>query len=147
MVWIWLSLAIALVVVEMSTTQLVSIWLALAAGITAIITALVASFGGNLPLAWQIVIYVASSAILLASTRKFVKKFLKKSKNQETNLELNLDKIAVVTEKIDNVAGEGAIKINGLIWTARSIDDSIIEVGELVIFKEIKGNKAFVVKK
>jgi membrane protein implicated in regulation of membrane protease activity len=60
---------------------------------------------------------------------------------------LNLDKIAVVTEKIDNVAGEGAIKINGLIWTARSIDDSIIEVGELVIFKEIKGNKAFVVKK
>jgi membrane protein implicated in regulation of membrane protease activity len=147
MVWIWLSLAIALVVVEMSTTQLVSIWLALAAGITAIITALVASFGGNLPLVWQIVIYVASSAILLASTRKFVKKFLKKSKNQETNLELNLDKIAVVTEKIDNVAGEGAIKINGLIWTARSIDDSIIEVGELVIFKEIKGNKAFVVKK
>jgi membrane protein implicated in regulation of membrane protease activity len=75
MVWIWLSLAIALVVVEMSTTQLVSIWLALAAGITARITALVASFGGNLPLVWQIVIYVASSAILLASTRKFVKKF------------------------------------------------------------------------
>ena len=147
MVFVWLSLAIALVVIEMSTTQLVSIWLAIAAAITAILTAIVASFGGSLPLVWQIIIFVASSATLLALTRKFVKKFLKKSKNQETNLELNLDKVAVVTEKIDNVQGEGAIKINGLIWTARSLDDTVIEAEELVIFKEIRGNTAYVVRR
>ena len=147
MVWFWLSLTIALVVVELSTTQLVSIWLAIAAAITAILTAIVASFGGNLPLVWQIIIFVASSATLLALTRKFVKKFLKKSKNQETNLELNLDKVAVVTEKIDNVQGKGAIKINGLIWTARSLDDTVIEAEELVIFKEIRGNTAYVVRR
>ncbi len=147
MVWVWLSLAIALVVVELSTTQLVSIWLALASAITAIITALVKSFGGSLPVVWQVVIFIASSAILLASTRRFVKKFLKRNKSQETNLELNLNKIAVVTEKIDNELGTGAIKINGLEWSARSLDDSIIDKDELVVFKEIKGNKAFVVKK
>ncbi len=147
MVWFWLSLTIALIVVELSTTQLVSIWLALGAGITSVVTAIVASFGGKLPVVWQFVIFIAASAILLASTRKLVKKFLKKNKNQETNLELNLDKVAVVTEKIDNVKGEGRIKINGLEWTARSLDDSIIEKDELVIFKEIKGNKAFVIKK
>lgn len=147
MVWIWLSLAIALVVVEMSTTQLVSIWLAIAAAITAIITAIVASCGGTLPLVWQIIIFVVSSAALLASTRKLVKKLLKRNKSQETNLELNLDKVAVVTERIDNVREEGAIKINGLVWTARSLDDSVIEKDELVIFKEIRGNKAFVIKK
>ena len=147
MVWFWLSLAIALVVVELSTTQLVSIWLALGAGITAIITAIVKSFGGNLPVVWQFVIFIASAAILLASTRRLVKRFLKKNKNQETNLELNLDKVAVVTERIDNVKGEGTIKINGLEWSARSLDDSVIEKDELVIFKEIKGNKALVIKK
>lgn len=146
--WIvWLSLAIVLVIVEMSTTQLVSIWLAGASAITAIITAIVESFGGDLPFVWQIVIFVVSSAILLASTRKFVKNFLKKNKNQATNLDLNLDKVAVVTEKIDNVLGKGAIKINGLVWTARTLDDSIIDVDELVIFKEIKGNTAYVIKK
>ena len=147
MVWIWLSLAIALVVVELSTTQLVSIWLAIAAAITAIITAIVASCGGTLPLVWQIIIFVVSSAALLASTRKLVQKLFKRNKNQETNLELNLDKVAVVTERIDNVREEGAIKINGLVWTARSLDDSVIEKDELVIFKEIRGNKAFVIKK
>ena len=147
MVWFWLSLTIALIVVELSTTQLVSIWLGLSAGITAILTATVASLGGEIPVAWQFVIFIASSAILLASTRKMVKKLLKRSKNQETNLELNLDKVAVVTEKIDNIKSEGAIKINGLTWTARSLDDSVIEKDELVIFKEIRGNKAFVIKK
>ena len=76
-----------------------------------------------------------------------MKRFLKKNKNQETNLELNLDKVAVVTERIDNVKGEGTIKINGLEWSARSLDDSVIEKDELVIFKEIKGNKALVIKK
>lgn len=147
MVWVWLSLAIALVVVELSTTQLVSIWLAIGSAMTAIITAIVKSFGGSLPVVWQVVIFVASSAILLASTRKLVKKLLKRNKNQETNLELNLDKVAVVTERIDNVKGEGTIKINGLEWSARSLDDSVIEKDELVIFKEIKGNKALVIKK
>lgn len=147
MVWIWLALAIALVVVELSTTQLVSIWFAISAAITAIITSIVLGFGGNLPIVWQIVIFVTSCVALLASTRKVVKKLLKKSKNQETNLELNLDKVAVVTEKIDNVMGNGAIKINGLVWTARTLDGSIIDVDELVVFKEIKGNTAYVIKK
>lgn len=147
MVWVWLSLAIALVVVELSTTQLVSIWLALGSAITAIVVGLVSSFGGSLPFVWQVMIFVVSSAALLASTRKLVKKLLKKSKKQETNLELNIDKVAVVTEKIDNEASTGSIKINGLIWTARSLDNSVIDEGELVIFKEIQGNKAYVVKK
>ena len=147
MVWFWLSLTIALVVTELSTTQLVSIWLAIGSAVTAILTAIITSLGGHLPVVWQVVIFIATATILLASTRKLVKKLLKKNKNQETNLELNLDRVAVVTERIDNVKSEGSIKINGLTWTARSLDDSIIEKDELVIFKEIRGNKAFVIKK
>lgn len=147
MVWFWLMLAIALVVVELATTQIISIWFGVGAAFTAMITAIVKSCGGNLPLVWQLVIFVIVSCVLLASTRKLVKRLMKRSKEQETNLELNIDKIAVVTEKIDNLRGEGAVKINGLEWTARSLDDTIIEKDELVIFKEIKGNKAYVIKK
>ena len=147
MEWFWLALTIALVVVELSTTQLVSIWLAAGAGVTTIVTTIVKSCGGNLPVVWQVVIFVVTAGTLLASTRKLVKKLLKRNKNQETNLELNLNKVAVVTEKIDNIKGEGAVKINGLEWSARSIDDTVIEKDELVIFKEIKGNKAYVERK
>lgn len=143
----WLALAIALVVVELATTQIISIWFGAGAAVTAIVTAIVASFGGKLPVVWQLVIFMTVSCALLASTRKFVKKLVKKNKNQETNLDLNIGKVAVVTETIDNIRGEGTVKINGLEWSARSLDDSIIEKDELVIFKEIKGNKAYVERK
>lgn len=147
MIWFWLSLTIALIVVELSTTQLVCIWLGLGSAITAIALAIVTSFGGTLPVIWQFVIFIVSSAILLASTRRFVKKFLKRNEKQQTNLELNINKVAIVTERIDNLKGEGAIKINGLEWNARSLEDIVIEKDEMVIFKEIRGNKALVIRK
>lgn len=147
MVWFWLALAIALLVFELITVQLVSVWFAMGAGVTAIVTAIVESAGGSLDVVWQVAIFVVVSGVLLLSTRKLALKLLKKNKKQETNLELNIGKIAVVTERIDNVRGEGAVKINGLEWSARSVDDSIIEKEELVIFKEIQGNKALVERK
>ena len=147
MVWFWLALTIVLVVIEIVTTQIVSIWFAAGSAVTAITLAIVQSAGGNLPVVWQCVIFIVVSAILLASTRKLVKKLLKKKAERETNLDLVIDKTAVVTEQIDNIQGTGTIRINGLEWSARSLDDSIIEKDEIVIFKEIKGNKAYVVKK
>ncbi len=147
MVWFWLALAIALLVMELATTQLVSIWFSVGAGVCAIITAIVGSTGNSLDIVWQVLIFAVVSGVLLLSTRKLAKKLLKKGKNQETNLELNIGKVAIVTETIDNIKGEGAIKINGLVWSARSADDSIINKDELVIFKEIQGNKAIVERK
>ena len=78
MVWFWLALTIVLVVIELVTTQIVSIWFAAGSAVTAITLAIVQSAGGNLPVVWQCVIFIVVSAILLASTRKLVKKLLKK---------------------------------------------------------------------
>ena len=143
MIWFWLALTVALIVVEVSTTDLVSIWLAIAAAVTAIIVAI---FPG-LHLAWQIAIFVALSAVLLASTRRFVKKFTKRTKEQETNLELYIDKVVMVTEKIDNIDDVGSVKMNGIIWNARSADGSVIEKGEYAVVKKLEGNKLIVERK
>ena len=143
MMWLWLSLAVLLLVVELATTQFVSIWFSASALVTGIIVAI---FEG-MPIPWQITIFVVLSVVALLATKPLVKKLTKKANKDKTNLELNIDKTAVVTETIDNIKETGAIKINGLVWTARSIDDSVIEVGEIVIFKEISGNKALVSKK
>ena len=144
MVWFWLSLTVALLVIEISTTQLVSVWFALGAGVTALIKAIFPTLGTI----WQVIIFVCVSIALLLSTRRFVKRFLfNRSREHETNLELNIGKEAVVVEEIDNVNGAGAVKINGLVWSARSIDDSEIPVDTIVIFEKIDGNKAIVKKK
>ena len=143
MMWVWFALAIFLLVVELVTVQFVSIWFSA----SALITGLLVAIFGELSVAWQIVIFVVLSVAALLATRPLVKKLTSRSKNSKTNLDLNIDKTAVVTEKIDNIMETGAIKINGLIWTARSIDDSVIDVGEIVIFKDISGNKALVCKK
>lgn len=144
MVWFWLSLAIALLVIELSTTQFVSIWFAIGAGVTSLIKAIFTDIG----VIWQAMIFVLISAVLLIATRPFVKRFLhKKGKDSETNLELVLGKEAIVVEEINNIKGEGAIKINGLVWSARSSDNSQIPVDTVVVFKEIDGVKAIVERK
>lgn len=143
MVWIWLSAAVALFILEMCTTDLVSIWLSIGALLTTVIVAIFP----KIPIPWQIFMFIVFSAIMLLLTRKFVKRFLARTKEQATNLELYYDKIAIVVEEINNVNATGAVKINGLVWTARSENNEIIEKDAVVIFKKIDGNKAIVVRK
>lgn len=146
MEWIWLCIMIALVVLELVTTQIICVWFALGAMVTSILTAIFGDMGYGI--VWQIVTFVIVSVALLLATRPLVKRLLsKRTENQKTNLELYIDKEAIVTEDISNIKGEGAVKINGIVWSAKSKDGKDISSGEIVIFKEIIGNKAIVERK
>ena len=141
MQWFWLALSIALVVIELSTTQLISVWFALGAGITAVVKVIFPSIG----IPWQALIFVLASTVLFLATRPFVKKLTSnRGKEHETNLELIVGKEAIVTENINNIKGTGAVKINGLEWSARTDDNCEILAGEIVLIKEIKGNRLIV---
>lgn len=141
MVWFWLGLTIALTVLEATTTQFVSIWFAAGSAVCTIVCAIFPSIG----LGWQILIFVLCSLALLIATRPLVKRLLsRKTAEQATNLDRLIGKRAVVTEQIDNLRAVGAVKINGLVWSARSANDEVIPVGEIVVFERINGNKAIV---
>ncbi|MBQ8145399.1 MAG: NfeD family protein [Clostridia bacterium] len=141
MAWFWLALAIALMVIELSTTQLLSLWFSIGAGITAIVKVIFQDIG----IVWQVVIFAVVSLVLLIVTRPLAKKLLSKSgEGNKTNLDLIIGKEAIVTEEIDNVKAQGAVKLNGLIWSARSRDESVIPVDTVVIVEEINGNKTVV---
>lgn len=144
MAWIWFLVALTLLIIELVTVQLVCIWVCLAAFVTALIAAIFPSMG----IVWQIVIFVALSALLLVATRRVAKKMIENKKiNQATNVDINTGKEAVVTEEIDNLGETGAIRIGGLVWSARSADGSVIPAGEVVIFEGVQGNKAYVRRK
>ncbi len=140
MVYIWLGVLVAAVVLEIATTQIVSIWFAIGA-----LASLIATLAGVEQLWIQIVIFVLVSAIAVVATRPIVKRIVNK-KAEPTNADMVIGKTGIVTEKIDNLAPSGLIKAGGQVWTARSADDSVIEENERVIVKEISGVKLIVIK-
>lgn len=59
---------------------------------------------------------------------------------------MTIGKECRVTETINNIAGTGAVYVDGKTWTARSGNDEIIEAGELVSPIRIEGVKLIVEK-
>ncbi len=139
MLYIWIAAVVVLLIIEVATTQLVTIWFAVGA-----LAGLVACIA-DLQLAWQCVAFIAVSALALAVTRPFVKRFAKKDFNP-TNADRCIGETALVTEDIDNKNEKGAAKVNGIEWTARSLDGSPIEKGRSVKIEKIDGVKLIVTK-
>lgn len=134
---LWLALLIVFAVLEASTVSLVSIWF-MGGALTALIAALC---GAEIWL--QVVLFFVVSIALLLCLRPLSKKLLKKRK-VATNADSNIGKTAVVTETIDNLRGTGAVKISGVEWSARSVDDSVLEKDAVVRILRIEGVKVCV---
>lgn len=137
MLWFWILLIVALVIIEAVTVQLVTIWFAVGA-----VGGLIAS-AFNLDIWIQILIFVTVSAITLIATRPLVKRFTKTNK-EPTNADRFIGQTAVVTEPIDNIHGKGAVTVGGLEWTARTVDGSTVEKDALVTVEKIDGAKLIV---
>lgn len=136
----WLIISAVLIVTEIMTLGLTTIWFA--AG------ALVAAVGAyiGIGIIGQLLLFIVVSVILLALTRPLAIKYLN-DKTVRTNADSLIGEIAIVTEDIDNIAGKGAAKIQGEEWTARSTEDeTMIEKGEKVKILKISGVKLIVSK-
>lgn len=134
----WLGTMVILLVIELMTMGLTTIWFAggaLAAFLTGIL-------GISLPV--QAGVFVAVSLILLVLTRPLAIRYFN-SRTQKTNSESLIGQTAVVREKICNKNAEGRVLVNGMEWSARSADGSDIPKGADVIIKEIQGVKLIVI--
>ena len=137
MSWVWLGIAVFLFILEASTVNMVCIWFALGA-----IAAMVSALCGA-DLVWQIAIFVVASTAFLFLTRKYFKKFLVRGE-EKTNVDSLIGRQALVCEDIDNLSEQGAAKIEGKVWTARSASDTPIVTGTKVTVLEIRGVKLIV---
>lgn len=135
---VWLILMAALLVIELCTLGLTTIWFA--AG--ALAAFIVATLGG--PLWLSITLFVVVSLVLLIFTRPVATKYLN-SKTTKTNAESIVGRTAKVTIAIDNLEPSGQVVIGGMEWTARSTQDSIkIPEGTFVTVEGISGVKLIV---
>lgn len=134
----WVAALVVFLIVEAVTAGLVSIWFVFGSLVALICAALGAAVW--LQIFWFVIVSVAT----LVLTRPLVKRYVD-SRSVATNADRNIGRAAVVTERIDNLAATGAVKLDGVVWTARSTDDAVaIETGERVTVRAIEGVKLIV---
>ncbi len=137
LILMWAATLVILLIIEGATAQLVTIWFA-AGALAALIAAAL-----NAPLWLQITLFVVVSAVTLIATRPLVKRITNR-KAENLNADRIIGRQAIVTERIDNLEGTGSVKVDGLVWTARSEDDDVIEQGSKVTIVKIEGVKVIV---
>lgn len=92
-------------------------------------------------------IFLATSTILLVSTKKLTENFLNSRKKVESNVNALIGKKARIIEALDPIEGFGKVKVNGEVWKALSTDSSQkFKVGEEVIVEDIEGVKLIISK-
>lgn len=136
--YIWLGVVAVTLVIEFLTLDLVSIWISLGAFFAMILAGCGVRF--EIQIAVAIVVSVAS----LIGLRKVTMKFLSKSK-EKTNIDLV---IGTKTKLLSPITKDdmGTIKVNGIVYSAKTEDEHEIKEGEHVIIVKMEGNK-FIVKK
>ena len=139
MPWFWLGMAIIFTLIEVFTAGLTTIWFAIGS-----IPMIFLSFL-PIPFLYQVLIMLVISIVLLIFTRPFFVKKLNANK-EKTNVDALIGKTALVTKKITKFE-KGEVKIDGKIWTAKSISDEDLEEGTECLLQSIEGVTAIVSKK
>jgi len=138
---VWLIILIILIVIEIITLGLSTIWFAGGALVAFIAAAAGADF------LVQIILFLVVSIVLLLFTRPVAVKYLNKDRIN-TNVDSLIGKQAVVLEDIRNLQGTGKVLLNGIEWTARTaVDGEEINKDSIVDIVRVDGVKLIVERK
>ncbi len=143
MVAYWILWAIATMVLIISEIFVPGFWISIFSLGTFFASISAGLFPENLKL--QIVVFSIFSTIGFVVVRPLVFKYIyKNSDSLETNIDAMIGKKAVVTEEINNLLSKGRVKFGGESWMARTENDEVIKVDEIVEILRIDGAKVFV---
>ncbi len=136
MPFVWIGLAVVMILAEVGTVQLVSVWFA--AG--AICAAVSCIFTSSIPV--QGVVFVVVSVASLAITKPLVKK-IKKQISVSTNADRYIGQTGELLTDLDTPQSVGRMRVMGSDWSVRS-DDAPLKKGDRVTVLSIEGVKLIV---
>lgn len=131
--WLWLGVLIVCCIIEALTMGLTTIW----AAIASFPMIFIARTG--LPFKWQLLIFVIITLVLVVFTRPFVVKKLKIGRDK-TNVNTMVGEEVLITKTITKFEKGEAKAKNGVIWSAKSQDDSEILKGSIAKVVLVEGN-------
>ncbi len=129
-----------LIIIEIVTVGLTTIWFA----IGALVAIIVSMLGGGLIL--QMTVFLLISLGMLIFTRPLAVRYINNTRTR-TNYEGIIGKVVRITQDVDNIAGKGCAVVNGQEWTVRAADDqNKIAAGSLAKVVDIRGVRLIVEK-
>ncbi len=139
--WIvWLSLFLLMMVIEASGPALVSIWFAIGA-----LVSLIISFIPEVAWWIEVIVFAVVSVAALLAIRPIAKKYFKRN-IVRTNIDSFIGKKGYVIEDI-SMLKPGAVKIGDVSWTAIPVSEEItIKENEIIEVVALNGNKLIVKK-
>lgn len=134
---LWVIAAVIAGALEIALPGFVMLWFS--AG--ALVASLAAALGLGIDV--QLTLFILVSVSLFAASRTLFKKaFMRSATQMKTGVEAMVGQEAVVTESLVEGHG-GTVRINGELWSARSLGDPVAE-GERVIVEQVEGLKLWV---
>lgn len=139
MTLIWFILMVVFVVLEVGTYQLVSVWFALGA-----IASLLVSLFHTSPIV-QFVVFVVVSGVALVASRPLCKK-LQSAPKEKTNADRVIGQTAKVISPVAFHV-KGRVELEGLTWAAEAQQEGdSFSPGDYVVVKRIEGVTVYVEK-
>ncbi len=134
---LWVLAGMCLCVLEIKLPGFVVFWLGIGAFVAAVPAAV------DLPLWVQLAAFSGTSLALFAASRTVFKRFLMRDAQQlRTGVEAMVGAEAHVIEAVGDGA-DGVVKINGELWSARSLAGAVGS-GERVVVEKVEGLKLYV---
>lgn len=134
---LWIIAALVLGALEIKLSGFVTLWFAIGALVSSLAGAL--GLGINI----QLLLFTLVSLGLFAASRTIFKQaFMRSASPLKMGVEAMIGQEAVVTEAVSDPHG-GTVRINGELWTARSLAGPVAE-GERVTVEQVDGLKLWV---
>jgi membrane protein implicated in regulation of membrane protease activity len=134
---LWIVAALVFGGLEIKLSGFVTLWFA----VGALVAALAAALG--LGINPQLVLFTGVSVALFSASRTIFKRaFMRSASPLKLGVEAMVGQEAVVTEALSEPHG-GTVRINGELWTARSLAGPVAE-GERVTVEQVEGLKLWV---
>ncbi|MCL2107133.1 MAG: NfeD family protein [Oscillospiraceae bacterium] len=134
---IWLVLMLAALALETLSLQLFSIWFALGALVSLIVSLVMPE-----PFWPQPLLFVLVTLVSLLATRPLVRRLSRGY--QPSNADRYVGKTGLVLEEINNARGTGQVKVEGSVWSARSAAGELIPANAAIKAEAISGAKLVV---
>lgn len=135
----WLIVVAVMLIFEIFSMGLTTIWFS----IGAVVSAITSAFGA--PLWLQIMLFCVVSIVVMLLVRPFAMKVIDKNRTK-TNVDALVGQQVAVLETINNQKETGRVTLNQVEWMARSTENVVIEAGERVVIDSVSGVKLMVSK-